>query len=125
MFLRHNALGISWAILILILCGIPGDQFRGENKANLDVVIHAVLFAVLFLLLTIGFIKQRRFLALHSLTKLKVLILCTVYGGLIELMQGFLFVGRSVEFSDVLANAVGAGAGLVVFMLIYGNESYT
>lgn len=104
---------------------MPGDQFRGNNKANLDTVIHGVLFAVLFLLLTVGFIKQKRFPSLHTLTRLKVFVICIVYGSLLELMQGVLFVGRSVELSDIIANSAGAVAGGLVFVLVYGNESYT
>ena len=125
MFLRHNSLGICWAILTVILLGIPGDQFRGNNKANLDIVIHGVLFAVLFLLLAVGFIKQKRFPSLHTLTRLKVFVICIVFGSLLELMQGVIFVGRSVELSDIIANSAGAVAGGLVFVLVYGNESYT
>lgn len=125
MFLRHNALGLLWALFIFILCALPGGQFEGARHPHLDKVIHVILFAVLFVLTTVGFIKQKRLPILRSDTKLKVWVGCVVYGIAIEFMQGFVFVDRSIELVDMISNAIGATIGLGVFLLIYGNESYT
>jgi VanZ family protein len=125
MFLKHNALGIIWALFILVLCGIPGDQFKDAKHEHLDKVIHIILFGVLFLLLVVGFIKQRAYGFLRSSVIPKVSVICVVYGIMIELAQWLIFTGRSLEVSDVLANAVGVGFGLGIFYLVYGRASYT
>ena len=124
MFLRHNILGIGWAVFILFLCGVPGSQFQNAHISNADKVIHAFLFAVLFLLLSIGFIKQRKFPVLRTNALTKVMIGSIAYGMLIEIMQGTIFIGRSIELYDVLANTVGVLIGFGIFLAIYGRESY-
>lgn len=124
MFLKHNYLGIGWAIMILVLCGMPGDQFQNSSHTNADKVIHALLFAVLFFLLTVGFIKQRQFSYLRSKTIPKVLVFSMLYGLVIELLQGFVFVNRSVELYDIIFNAIGCFLGYGLFLAIYGRESY-
>tara|TARA_B110000046_G_C12742185_1_gene293095 strand:+ start:237 stop:614 length:378 start_codon:yes stop_codon:yes gene_type:complete len=124
-FLRHNALGIAWAFFVLLLCALPGGQFQEARHEHLDKIIHIILFGLLFVLLTVGFIKQQNFAFLRSNVKFKVWIGCVCYGVLIELMQGTIFIDRSIEVSDMLANMVGATIGLGAFLTIYGRESYS
>lgn len=125
MFLRHNALGMAWAVFIFMLCALPGGQFQETKHEHLDKIIHVILFGFLFVLFTIGFIKQQSNTYLKSNVKLKVWLGCVAYGLLIELLQGTVFVDRSVEFADILANAIGATIGLGAFLTIYGRESYS
>jgi len=124
MFLKHNYLGIGWALMILVLCGMPGDQFEHSSHTHADKVIHALLFAVLFFLLTVGFIKQRQFSGLRTKTIPKVMIFSMLYGLVIELLQGVLFISRSVELYDIIFNAIGCILGYGLFLAIYGRESY-
>lgn len=124
MFWRHNMLGFSWALLILILCGLPGDQFEKSKLLHADKVVHTVLFGVLFFLLSVGFIKQRRFRQLRNHTLLKVFVISTLYGVIIEALQGLVFLHRSIELSDMLFNTVGSLSGLTLFLLVYGRHSY-
>ena len=125
MFLRHNALGIIWALFILVICALPGSQFQEAKHEYLDKIIHLVLFGFLFILLTTGFIKQQSFPFLRSGVKLKVWVGCALYGALIELLQGTVFIERSIEFGDILANMIGATVGLGAFLSIYGRGSYS
>lgn len=125
MFWRHNWLGITWAICILILSGTPGSQFESSAQENIDKVVHLVLFGVLFLLLSVGFIKQSRFPFLRRQTLLKVGAFCLGYGILLELLQGMLFVSRSIEFMDIVFNGIGIATGLGLFVAIYGWRPHT
>lgn len=125
MFWKHNIIGVGWALFILVLCGLPGDQFNNSsNITNADKVIHVFLFAVLFFQLSVGFIKQRKYPSLRRRTLRKVMIISLVYGLIIEILQGTVFIHRSVEFYDVLFNAVGCLTGYGLFLAIYGRESY-
>ncbi|MDP4663643.1 MAG: VanZ family protein [Salibacteraceae bacterium] len=124
MFLRHNFLGISWAIFILILCGLPGEQFQKSYITNADKVIHTFLFAVLFFLLSVGFIKQRTFPYLRIKTLSKVLIISMLYGLVTEVLQGAVFIGRSIDLFDAIFNGFGCLVGYGLFLAIYGRESY-
>ena len=124
MFLRHNFLGISWAIFILILCGLPGEQFQKSCITNADKEIHTFLFAVLFFLLSVGFIKQRTFPYLRIKTLSKVLIISMLYGLVTEVLQGAVFIGRSIDLFDAIFNGFGCLVGYGLFLAIYGRESY-
>lgn len=125
MFFKYNYLGLSWALVILVLCGLPGSQFQSAEINGADIVIHTFLFFVLFLLLGTGFIKQGTYPFLRTSTLMKVFVITLLYGIAIELLQGAFFVDRSFELSDVLANSFGSLLGWGGFLLIYGTESYT
>jgi VanZ family protein len=125
MFWKHNALGVFWALLILVVCGLPGSQFAADAYVkHVDKIIHVILFGVLVLLFIVGFIKQANFPFLRRNTPSKVFLFATIYGVLIEIMQGTICVGRSIEMGDLFANEFGSILGLGMFFGIYGNKSY-
>jgi VanZ family protein len=124
MFFRYNYQGLSWALFILVLCGLPGDQFERSKLVNADLAIHVFLYAVLFFLLSVGFIKQTSYRILREQTLRKVFIITVVYGVIVEVLQGTVFIGRSIELSDMMFNAVGSLIGMLVFMSIYGRRAY-
>ena len=124
MFFRYNYQGIAWAFFILVLCGLPGSQFEKSKLMHADAVIHLFLYAVLFFLLSVGFIKQTTFHQLKRSTLRKVFVITVVYGVLVEFLQGTVFIERSVEVSDMVFNAMGSFIGMIVFMSIYGRRAY-
>ncbi len=125
MFLRANLPGIGWALLILFLCGVPGQQVPDPSFFDIyifDKGVHAFMFLVLGFLLSIGFKKQYQYPTLKVHTKKTVFLITTVYGVLIEVLQYLVFLDRYFESSDILSNAAGAVAGVLVFRSIYGKE---
>lgn len=125
MFLKYNYAGITWAALILVFCGLPGSQLRsGSELIHADKVIHVILFCVLQLLLTIGFIKQHAVEPLRKQAVWKALLIGTCYGATIEVLQSLVFIDRTIEVGDLLANAGGSLLGVAFFYFIYGTESY-
>jgi len=124
MFFKFNYLGLTWAVMILVLCGLPGDQFDSSKVQNADLAIHALLFGVLSFLLTEGFLKQSSYRVLRFQTMRKVFVITVLYGVLIELLQGSVFIGRSVESMDMVFNAIGSFTGMTVFGAVYGVKGY-
>lgn len=123
MFLRHNYLGILWAILILLLSALPPKQFPSTTTfENFDKAVHVFLYAQFVLLLIIGFIKQNRFRRLRDRAISFAFLISFFYGMVIELLQKFIFEGRSIEFLDLIANVSGTIFGILVFFLIYGKS---
>ena len=118
-------MGIGWALFMLVLCGLPGDQFEKSQHVHADKVIHTFLFAVLFLLLSTGFIKQTAVTWLRTYPLQKVFALSTAYGIFIEVLQGLFFESRSIEGLDIIANLVGSFIGVIIFFLVYGRQDYT
>lgn len=118
MFFKHLKWALLWALLILILCGIPGRDIPHISFLELlsfDKFVHAGIFFVLILLMVKGFVLQSSYLLLTQHSKSISLIVCIIYGGSLEAMQETLFEGRSASIFDFIANAFGATVGLLLY----------
>ena len=118
MFLKHNKWSLLWALVILILCGIPGRDIPHISFLeilNFDKFVHAGVFFVLILLTIRGFLLQTKFIKLRQSPKLAALILCVIFGGSLEIMQGTLFDGRSADVYDFFADSFGSIVGLLMY----------
>ncbi len=118
MFLKHIKWAILWALLILILCGIPGKDIPHISFLELlsfDKFVHAGIFLVLILLLSRGFLIQEKYQIIKKKAKIVSFIICVIYGGLLEVMQGTLFSERSADIYDFIANSFGCVLGLITY----------
>ena len=118
MFLKHNKWSLLWALVILILCGIPGRDIPHISfleLPNFDKFVHAGVFFILILLTIRGFLLQTKFIKLKQSAKLIALIICIVFGASIEIMQGTLFEGRSADVFDFFADSFGSIVGLLMY----------
>ncbi|MGB3946760.1 MAG: VanZ family protein [Bacteroidia bacterium] len=121
MFLKYNWQAMLWALVILILCGIPGKDIPHISFLELlsfDKFVHAGVFFVLITLCLRGFLLQTRFLKLQQSAKQIALVFCILYGVLMEVMQGTLFEGRSASLLDIVANSFGCVVGLLLYKKI-------
>ena len=122
MFIKHTKWALLWAMLIFILCAIPGKDipFIGIwDLFNLDKLIHASLFFIQVVLLIQGFSKQTQIILFSRRPKLFAVGLCIMYGGDLELMQGAFFTDRTADIYDFIANSLGAVAGALLFEKIF------
>ncbi len=118
MFLKHTKWAMLWALLIFILCAIPGKDIPHVSFLELlefDKFVHASLFFVLLLLMVRGCKLQERFVLLSQNTKVICAIISITYGGSLELMQGAVFTDRSADIYDFIANSFGCIMGLVFY----------
>jgi VanZ family protein len=117
--LRSNIYGLLWAIFILILCGIPGQDIPHISFLELlsfDKFVHAAIFFVLVMLLYRGFRKSPNIRVVQTHPLLIALLFSIPYGGLLEIMQGMFFDNRSADLYDFIANSFGAiCAALVIW----------
>lgn len=121
MFWRYNLFGLLWAVFILALTATPGFAMPETIRWNLlefDKFAHLGVFAVLALLLIIGFKKQYSFVRIRENAVLFALGITTFYGVSIEFLQSII-PGRSIEFADVIADISGALVGWGLYGLIY------
>jgi VanZ family protein len=127
MFLKQLKWALLWALLIFILCAIPGKDipFGGFwDIFNLDKLIHASLFFIQAVLLIQGFSKQKQFTVLNKYPKLIALIICVPYGGALELMQQAFFQDRTADLFDFAANTFGVVFGALWFEKIINKISF-
>lgn len=108
---------IIWALIILVFSGVPGNSIKLPPIWNADKILHLIVYMVLSVLLVIGFFfskKSKPFLNIIFLT----IFLSTIYGGVIELFQHYLFIGRYGDILDFIANTMGAVIGALSVYLI-------
>jgi VanZ family protein len=121
MFFRYTKWSMLWALVILILCGMPGKDIPHISFLELlsfDKFVHASIFCVLILLTVRGFLMQTRFLKLQHSAKIIAFVICVIYGGSLEIMQGTICVDRSMDIYDFIANTFGCTMGLIFYSKI-------
>src|SRR6187402_1478708 len=98
MFWRHNRLAFAWAVIILILCGIPGNNFPKLSFLEWlrpDKIVHLILFGVQSFLLIKGLFNQTNYPSLKLNAARWGVLLSIFYGALVEVLQTTIFIGRS------------------------------
>ena len=118
-FLRYNLFALVWALIILALILIPGQQMPDFGDIfSFDKLAHLGVFAILCFLMIVGFSKQFTFSALQKSPVKYTLLFTVVYAGILELGQT-LIPGRYANFYDLSFNMAGGGVGYPLFVLIY------
>jgi glycopeptide antibiotics resistance protein len=114
MLLKHIKWALLWALLILILCGMPGKDIPHISFLELlsfDKFVHAGIFFVFILLTIRGFVRQTSHPKLQRAAKPIAFTFCVIYGALMEVMQGTMFEDRSMDVYDFIANSFGCLIG--------------
>ncbi|MBE9489377.1 MAG: VanZ family protein [Bacteroidetes bacterium] len=79
-----------------------------------DKFAHVLLFVILtFIWLLYYFISNKKGKIIKNM--LRVLLLCFIYGIIIETIQYLLIASRQADLLDILANAIGIFIGAIVF----------
>jgi len=114
-FISKYHLAIIWAVLTLTACGINGSYLPKVSfyLFEPDKVAHILLFLVLFSLC----IFPDRY-HIKTLRVLFLILLCTSYGILIEILQATIFINRSYDVGDMIANTAGVITGTFTIPLL-------
>jgi hypothetical protein len=110
---------LVWALFIGILCGMPGTSIPHVSLLELlsfDKLVHAYLFFILATLSFVGISKtyntQYRSTEPYYFSAISV---CVAYGGILELLQSIVFVARSADSYDFVANTFGVIVAAIYF----------
>lgn len=105
-FPRDLAAAVLWALLLLGLSSVPGDQFPAPPPViGFDKLVHLTLYGVL------GWLVWRA-LGPRGVSAWIVWLLCVVYGAGDELYQHTV-PGRFPSWWDLAADAGGAGLAVL------------
>jgi len=110
---------IIWALLILagsLISGNSLNEIKFINIPYFDKIVHFTWYFVLCLLLLSAIYKK--LIELKVKNYFLIVFLCTVYGVLMELLQGSLSINRSEDFYDALTNSIGALFGAILYVRI-------
>lgn len=113
-----------WALVILWLCAIPGQDLPDWTLLSFDKAGHAGIFFILTALLIWGFFKQRSDTFFRKYLVLISFLLALIYGGSTELMQQYWFENRTADPMDFLANSIGATVAVVLYYLLSKNKFF-
>lgn len=114
MFWKYNWPVLIWALIILLLCGMPGKDiphFSWLEALSFDKWVHAGIFFVLAILGIRGLKLQHKFILQEWAIRITA-VWCISYGGLLELLQAALFEERSADIYDFIANSFGVVIGV-------------
>jgi len=109
-----------WAVIILIVSGLPGESLPNPGVfwfPHLDKFVHMGLyFPLAFFLIAEFALSKNTFLKKFGI--IVTLMIVFLYGGSIELAQEHLFVDRSAEWGDLLSDIIGGSLGISFYYLI-------
>lgn len=124
-FLRKQWPSIGWAIIIVVLMGIPGTHFPEVvtfwDWLTPDKMIHIALFGTFSFLVMHGFKAQFSSKESRSIA-IKTAVFGMVFGGITELMQSYVFVGRDGNIFDFFANFIGTLIGIGIYFVFWKNK---
>jgi len=117
--IKPYILVIIWIIIVLVLSGYPGSQLPKVAVWQFDKLVHVVMYSILSFLLFIAFNKQ--FFNNEKRFRIKIIIvfLSISYGGVMEILQEYIFINRSGSWIDFIANSVGSILGVLIAPLLF------
>lgn len=110
---------IAWGALILLVSGLPGDAVMLEisirDWLKADKLVHLLLFGIFTVFLLRAITAQYQYKKHRFRYVTLVLFIGTVFGFITEALQRYLFIGRSGNIFDLIADVLGCLAGVFVF----------
>tara|TARA_B100002019_G_C21060495_1_gene493862 strand:+ start:342 stop:716 length:375 start_codon:yes stop_codon:yes gene_type:complete len=117
----RNIIANVWIVFIAILHAIPGADVQKIIISELlliDKLAHIIIFMIGVYLYAIAGKPQQKPQFLRNIS-----VLFIIYGLLLEVLQSFIFVSRSADFLDWLADIIGVFLGIWIYKKIPLNVS--
>jgi len=114
---------LLWSIIILLLTGLPGKDFPKITTfwgwLEPDKVVHLFIFGGLAFLILFGFREQYFSSDKRYLFVLIAVVTTAMYGLITEILQFYVFIGRSGNRFDFFTDTIGAVGGWLLFIYLY------
>jgi VanZ family protein len=105
-----------WAIVVTILCGTNGNSlphFDFSSLIRIDKIAHLFLFGTETFLIAIAAKKLY-----YDKTKFQIIfpafLIGTAFGIIIEILQATVFINRSFDYLDMIANTIGCALAWII-----------
>lgn len=119
MIIRRQWPAFIWAVVILIITGVPGSYIPELTTfwewLEYDKIVHVLVFAMLSFLILFGYRVQYSQSNKRYLIVISAVAVTGVYGILTEILQHYVFIGRFGNMYDAMADFIGALLGWAVF----------
>ena len=103
----------------MVLCLMPGKDLPSISLFQADKLGHFGVYLVLAFLMWFGWRRQTSLTWLHQQAFIKILLITSSYGFVVEILQHLLTTDRHFDLYDALANAIGAIAGSLISVKLF------
>ena len=110
-------LTLLWVVIIFGLCATPGQyipSFTWLDLFSFDKLVHSSIFFILSVLCFMTGFKFKKTKSFFILC----LCLAIIYGISLEFMQAAIFINRSFDWMDMVANSTGCIAAYLLLRKI-------
>jgi len=122
--LNHSWPAITWSVIIFIMLTLPASSLPSESKfpvPNFDKLVHFGLFGG-FVYLWIRYLSARFPGWSFSRVIILFFLLSSIYGIGMEYFQRYVLVDRHFDYYDILADVLGAFAGMLLCFRWFGKK---
>ncbi len=112
---------LVWSAVVVLLSSLPSKEFENKQMDGFDLAIHFVFYGVLCWLVALANVRYKQEISRNFYPLLTAIISSIILGGLVEVLQGTVFVSRTMDWYDFIANSCGALVAALVFRLVYGS----
>lgn len=109
---------IIWLVIITIISGYSGNHVPKLPVWQFDKLVHSVIYFGLSICLLYAYHQQYKAVKTRLKTIVLILVFGIFYGGFMEILQHYIFINRSGNWYDFIANAVGAISGVFLYPFI-------
>jgi VanZ family protein len=100
---------LGWHTIVTVLTLMPGKDLPSVDIVNFDKSAHLGVYALLCFLYLWWMKPDSR------AVQWRIVVLLTVFGSLIEVLQGTFYTDRFADWRDALANSLGCLMALPVY----------
>jgi VanZ family protein len=117
--LRYQGPTILWALFVFIMCVIKLGDIENSPMffPGFDKLVHCGFFLVFVVFYSLGIIRQHNYSSFPFKYALLIFALAVAYGGLLELLQAYVFTWRDGDWNDLFADSVGAAMGIFSILI--------
>src|SRR5471030_666279 len=110
---KYYGPAILWALFILLVCSLDLSDVSRQPIffPGFDKLTHCGLLFVLVVFTCTCLMRQQSGRLLSYKEVITITAAAILYGGIIELLQLYVFTWRSAEWNDLFADTVGASMG--------------
>lgn len=115
-----------WALFIMIICAIPGDKIPKLTFLEWlkpDKIVHLLVFSVLSIFIIRSLLDGQLSHLPIKKAGLMAVIISALYGALVEFLQYAVFINRSGDLRDAIANTIGAIIGWWIYKRFLSKNS--
>ena len=110
---------MAWMIIIVLASLISARRISGFIQVeifSLDKVVHCIIYLILSVLLTWGFVKYLNKTMLNYSKLTYIFLFSSSLGIVMEVLQKLITSTRHFDIYDIIANIIGALIGCILFL---------